>query len=342
VLRLSAIGDCCHALAVLRSLQTERPDMAITWIVGKTEASLFGGLDGIDVITFDKSRGRRARRELAARLAGRRFDALLHMHASLRANLASRRVPADRRIGFDRARARDFQWLFTNERIEAQPRAHVLDGMFAFAEHIGVTRRHLRWDIPVDAETAGFAATLCPDDHRPMLCISPCSSQRARNFRNWRVERYAEVARYASERYGARILLTGGNTELERHYGERIADEGPDDVVNLVGRTSLKQLYAILQRSTALVCPDSGPAHMGTAAGIPVIGLYATSNPDRTGPYLRREFVVNAYPEAVRKWLGKSVDEVRWGQRVRAPDAMDLIRVEDVIDRIDAALGRAR
>ena len=322
-------------------MQIERPDMAITWIIGKTEAGLFHGLDGIDVITFDKSRGRRARRELGARLKGRRFDALLHMHASLRANLASRRVPAGRRIGFDRARARDFQWLFTNERIDAQPRAHVLDGMFAFAERIGITSRHLRWDIPVAEEATEFAATVCPEDGRPVLCISPCSSQRARNFRNWRVERYAEVARHASARYGARVLVTGGNTPLEQRYGEQITKEGPDDVVNLVGRTSLKQLYAVLRRSTAVLCPDSGPAHMGTAAGIPVIGLYATSNPDRTGPYLRREFVVNAYPEAVQKWLGKSVDEVRWGQRVRAPDAMDLIRVEDVIDKVDAALGRA-
>ncbi|HSS64044.1 MAG TPA: glycosyltransferase family 9 protein, partial [Gammaproteobacteria bacterium] len=81
--------------------------------------------------------------------------------------------------------------------------------------------------------------------------------------------------------------------------------------------------------------PDSGPAHMATAAGTPVIGLYASSNPDRTGPYLSRGLTVNMYPDAVQQFLGKSVDDIRWGRRVRDPRAMGLIRLASVNDRID-------
>ena len=84
-----------------------------------------------------------------------------------------------------------------------------------------------------------------------------------------------------------------------------------------------------------MICPDSGPAHMATAVGTPVIGLYATSNPDRTGPYLSRDLTVNRYPDAARKYLGKGVDELRWGQRVRHADAMDLITIDDVSGKID-------
>jgi heptosyltransferase I len=83
----------------------------------------------------------------------------------------------------------------------------------------------------------------------------------------------------------------------------------------------LKELFALISVSQALICPDSGPAHMATAAGTPVIGLYASSNPDRTGPYLSRDSTVNMYPEAVGRFLGKTVDDLRWGQRVRDPGA---------------------
>jgi heptosyltransferase I len=74
---------------------------------------------------------------------------------------------------------------------------------------------------------------------------------------------------------------------------------------------------------------------MATAVGTPVIGLYATSNRMRTGPYLSQRWVVDHYPDAVRKEFGVEVDRLPWGARVRDPDAMDLIRVEEVTARLD-------
>ena len=71
------------------------------------------------------------------------------MHASMRANIASRMIRADLTLGYDKARARDYQWLFTNERIPATPQQHVLDGMFSFVEYFGLVERDLRWDIPI-------------------------------------------------------------------------------------------------------------------------------------------------------------------------------------------------
>ncbi len=73
-----------------------------------------------------------------------------------------------------------------------------------------------------------------------------------------------------------------------------------------------------------------------------MIGLYATSNPERTGPYLSRDLTVNAYPEAVQRFLGKTAEEVRFGERVRDPAAMGLIRVAHVNERLDRVLGGQR
>jgi heptosyltransferase I len=335
ILRLSAIGDTCHALPVVRTLQRAWPQARLTWVIGKTEASLMSGLDGVELVVLDKAAGPGGFLEVRRRLAGRRFDLLLMMHASLRANLVSLMIRADARLGFDRARARDYQWLFSNARIPARGGEHVMDGLFSFAEAVGIRERLLRWDIPLATEDRAFAERCIPSGQRAVI-ISPCSSQRFRNYRNWNIENYAAVAEHAARTHQASVIVTGGPSALERRYAEGICNLARDGrPVNLVGKTSLKQLLALLDRADALVCPDSGPAHMATAVGTPVVGLYATSNRLRTGPYLSQRWVVDHYPDAVRKEFGVPVDRLPWGARVRDPDAMDLIKVEEVTARLD-------
>ncbi len=342
LLRLSAIGDVCHTVPVLRALQDAWPQTQITWVIGRVEHQLVGDIDGVEFVVFDKSTGRAGLAELSRTMQGRDYPLLLHMHASMRANFVSRRIPARIRLGFDKARARDFQWLFTNQRIEATKQQHVMDGLMGFATALGLSPGPPRWDIPVSEQDLAFAAQVTARKS-PTLVISPCSGQRARNFRNWQAARYAEVAAYAQSQYGARIVLTGGPSDLEREYGEQICARLDASVKNLIGATTLKQLMAILMQATVVLCPDSGPAHMANAAGTPVVGLYATSNRLRTGPYHYQHLVADRYPDAVQKAFGKSVQQVAWGRRVRDPDAMDLISVADVTARVEQMLaGRLR
>lgn len=335
ILRLSAVGDVCHTLPVVRSLQAAWPETRFTWIIGRLEAGLVGDIPGIEFIIFDKSKGLGAYRELRRTLHARRFDLLLHMQMSLRASLASVfAVRAPVKLGFDRVRAHDYQWLFTNRRIPYRPRQHVMDSFFGFAETCGVTQRVLRWDIPIPAQAQAFAREQIPDNI-PALVISPCANARFRNFRNWRAERYAAVADYAAEKLGLRVLLSGGPSQAERDYGNAILAAAHSRPVDLIGRTNLKQLLALLARATALISPDSGPVHMATAAGTPVIGLYAATNPDRAGPYLSQRWLVNRYPEAMLKFNRMDAEKAPWGTRVRDPRAMDLITVEDVTTKLD-------
>jgi heptosyltransferase I len=338
ILRLSAIGDVTHMVPVIHTVRQAWPQCAVTWIIGKLEASLVSDLPGVEFIIFDKAKGSTAFLELRRQLRGRRFDVLLDMQVAMRANLISLLVNAPLKLGFDRARAHDLQWLFTNRRIPAQTRPHVLDGFFAFTETLGIAERSLRWNLPVPPEATAFADKALPPE-REWLAINPCSSARLLNWRNWPAQNYARVAQYAATRYDLGIVLTGGPAELERATAQAIRAAAPGiDIVDLVGRTSLKQLLAVLGRSNVLISPDTGPAHIATAADTPVIGLYAASNPLRTGPYLSQQYVIDKYPEALRKYNGKSVDEVRWGQRVRHPDAMRLITVDEVIAMLDRVM----
>ena len=333
ILRLSAIGDVTHVLPTVRTLQHHWPQAAITWIIGKAEVGLIGDLPGVEFIVFDKKLGWSAYRSLFASLRNRQFDVLLHMQVSLRASLASLAVKAPVRLGFDRARAKNLQWLFTNCSIAARTRQHVLDSFLEFPRALGLQETVMAWNIPIPQQARDFVAKNIPEDRR-VLAINPCSSVRARNWRNWDIQSYAQIIDHAARQYGLLTVLTGGPSAAEREYAEAIAAKAANKPINTVGRTTLKELLAVLERAEVVVAPDTGPAHMANAVGTPVIGLYASSNPERTGPYLFRQFTVNKYPEAVRMEFAKESDVVRWGKRVRNPDAMNLIRVADVEKRL--------
>jgi len=337
LLRLSAVGDVCHALPVVRTIQAHWPETRITWIIGRLEASLIGDIPGVEFIIFDKSRGVAAYREFRQQMKGRRFDALLHMQMSLRASLISLLVPTNIRLGFDRERAKDLQWLFTNHKIAHKAQQHVVDSFFCFAEAIGIKERTLAWNIPLSNEVQQFCEQQITGDGRKLLVISPCSSM---SYRNWNVTGYAAVADYAAEKHNMQVIISGGPAAIEQQYGEEITQRCQHKPLNLVGKTNLKQLLALLDRATVVVAPDSGPAHMATAVNTPVIGLYATTNPDRARPYLSAEFIANKYPEAIEKKHHKHVDELPWGTRVRDEGTMDLITSDEVCALLDKVLAR--
>ena len=93
----------------------------------------------------------------------------------------------------------------------------------AFATAIGAAQRDLRWDIPLARPIATLRGIAAHD--KPLVVISPCSSQRARNYRNWSVENYAAVIEHLEAQHGARVVLTGGPSDLEKEYGAALAAE---------------------------------------------------------------------------------------------------------------------
>ena len=257
------------------------------------------------------------------------------MQAALRASLISLVIPAKIKLGFHPRMAKDFQWLFTRAVTRELTHPHVVDGFFSFLEAMGLSQRGLSWDIPIPEETRKSARRLTQEVGVKYLVVSPCTSVRFRNWRNWPDQKYAQLIDYAADRYDVRTVLTGGTSPIESEVGGRIMQLSRHQPVNLIGRTDIKQLMAIIEKSIAVVSPDSGPVHLANAAGIPPVGLFASSNPLRTGPYLHRRWVVDVYPEAIRNAFGKSVDDVSWGKRVRDPSAIELVTLEAVKEKLD-------
>jgi heptosyltransferase I len=335
LLLLSAIGDTCHVVPLLRTLQEAWPKTRFTWVIGKLEAKLMSLIPDVELITVDKGAGLsaygRLREEMQRRGA---FDLLLHLQLSIRASAAAALIPAPVKLGFDKPRARELQWLFTNARIAARQREHVLDRFMGFADALGVTHKRLRWDIPLPSNALAYAENLVPDT-RPTLVISACSSH---PLRNWLPERYAAVADYAVEKHGMRVILCGGPSDVERDMAAALVKHARAPHLNQVAKDTLPQVLALLSRASVLLTPDSGPAHMATMVDTPVIGLYGATNPARSGPYLSRRWCVDVYDAAARKFLGKPAADLPWTRKIEMPGVMELIEVPAVTAKLDELL----
>ncbi len=335
ILRLSAIGDVTHVLPVLHVLRRQWPQTPVTWICGALEHRLLAPIEGVEFIVFDKGRGWKAYLDVRRQLGRRRFDVLLHMQVAARANLLSMLIKAERRIGWDQTASRDLHQWFIGETISDSQGRHQVDSFLAFAQALGVEAGPVVWEYPIPEAARRFAAKHIDEDRKTLL-ISPCSSHA---LRNWLPERYAAVADHAIAHHGMQVILSGGPSEAERDMGARIEQAMQHRADNLIGQDTLVQSMAMLQAADVVIAPDTGPAHMANAVGTPVIGLYACTNPRRSGPYHSLGYCVDKYDEAARHFLGQPAERLRWGKKIEQPGVMELIAVEEVTAMLDRVLG---
>ncbi len=335
ILRLSALGDVVHIVPLVRVLKALQ--IELSWVCGPGEARLLEGLEGVRFHVYRKADGFAGMRRLWRELMDIEFDALLLMQLALRANLLSLGIRAKRRIGYDQARSKEGHGFFIHERIAEHPRGHVMDTLLRFLEPLGAPLPAAPvWDLPVPEDAHAFAAQHLPSGAR-YLGISPCSSHA---LRNWRAERYAAVADAAFERFGLRTVLLGGRSELETTMRDRIlsAMRQSQQAIDLVGKDTLKQLLALLQRLDVLIAPDSGPVHIANALGTPVIGLYAATDANRSGPYRNTRWCINRYAEVARQFYRTTPERLPWGKRLEREGVMDMIAVDDVLERLTALI----
>ena len=336
ILRLSAIGDVCHAAAMVTRIRQTRPDIAITWVIGKIEYQLLKGMDGVKFVIFDKKAGKAGIQAVKQTLNGQVFDVLCVMQVALRANWLSRAIKAKVKLGFDWARSKEGHSLFINKRIDTQDFPHVLEGFMAFADKMGIPQQpKTQWAMPLDQESEALGKTLVAR-YQAYAVICPAASKAERN---WLPERYAAIADYLSEQ-GLKVVVCGGPGPLDRQLADQIKQRSKNVSEDLVGKTSLKQQLGVLKHAELVVAPATGPAHMARSVGTSVVGLYAHSNPVRTGPYLGIEFVTSVYDDIAIEQFGKPWRELPYGTRVKGDSLMSRIEVDAVKNCIKNVLNQ--
>jgi len=332
VLHLSGIGDVCNAVASVQSIQKQWPHTQITWVCGKEEAGLLKGLAKIEIIAFDQSAGIRGYSDFRTYMKGQSFDILLNMQATLQANLVSYFIPAKTKIGFDIKRAKAGQWIFTNYKTQPQPKTHLIDDFMGFTQVLGLTVSEPTWNIPVPESDEQWAHEALFSANKKPIAVIGLAANKAEC--NWHVEGYAQTADYLDQ-LGFRVVLCGGSSPLEIQLAEYICQQSEVSILNLVAKTSLKQLLAVLKLAHITVASDTGAVHMSVTVGTPVVGLYVHNNPRKVGPYLYQKYVASCYDEVIEEQKGKPHNQLPWGVRAKGRDLMDRVTVEQVKSKIN-------
>ena len=329
ILRLSAIGDVCHALAMVQRIQRAWPETKISWIIGKTEAALFQNIDGIEWIIFDKKCGWRGIFALWKQLKTRQFDALLNLQTAIRASILSLGIHAHYKIGFGKQRSREMQWLFVNQRVTDPQTPHVLDGFMAFADFLGVPSAAPQWQLPTTQKDRIYASQFI-DSKRKNLIIAPCSSKAEKD---WLPERYASVANFANAQ-NINVIFCASPAPRELEMVNRIVAQCDFSPQNAAGKTSLGELTALIAQVDLVISPDSGTAHIATTQHTPVIGLYAYHNPKRTAPYCDQDKVISVYEQNLQREFNQPDENLPWATKLKGQNLMAQISVESVIEMI--------
>jgi heptosyltransferase I len=320
---MSAVGDAVHVLPVINALKRANPRTRITWVLQPGPATLVRGHRSVDeIVIFDRARGWRAFADVRSELAKHRFDLVINLQVYFKAGIVTAFSRAPIKLGFDRARARDFNWLFTNAKIPAHAVQHVQNQYFEFLGALGVSPDPVEWDLgPWPDERAGQAQFLA-SVNRPVASIVIATSKPEKD---WIPERWAEVADALYLRYGMQVVLVGGTSERER-AAERIVMERTSHKPRSELGSGLRKLVSILDASSLVLSPDTGPLHMSIALDRPVISLMGYTNPKRTGPYRKfHDLMIDVYGEPGENY------PISMENR---PGRMKRIQTRDVLEKV--------
>jgi heptosyltransferase I len=330
VVLLSAIGDVVHGLPIVRSMRRAWPDARITWVIQPAAYELIRGHPEVDeFIVFDRSAGFPAFRDFRKSMSGRHFDLVVDLQVYLKAGFLTAMLPSTRKLGFDRPRARDLNWLVTTERIRRGPPQHVQDQYVEFLSHLGVPPV-MEWDFFFSDEERAARDEFFGQIDGPTLAVVVGTTRPAKN---WPSDRYAEVLDHAAREYGLRPVLVGGESDLERRIAAEIQARLSASTARPVHalRNDLRRLAWLLDGADYLLSPDTGPLHVAVALGTPTVGLYGYTDPKRVGPYRRfRELTVDLYTRP---------GEIMPSTEFR-PGNMERITASDVVEKLDLAVRR--
>jgi len=315
ILRLSSIGDVTHILPIISTLQKKYNNCDITWVIGKTEYQLVKELDDINFIVVDKNKTIDSLLGMHIFSRKVKFDIVFHMQKSLRSKLAGKIIKGKINITFND--------------IDTQ-KSHVIEHFFSFLDKVNITSRVLDWKTDkILAKSNEYLNEINFNKSKSFVAMNPFTSNRTNNYREWDYNNYSVIADYLKNEYSIDTVFLGKTSankklQLEKNINNK------SNIINMVNKTSLGQMLSILNICKFYIGPDSGSLHMANMLRIPVIGLYATSNPKRTGPYGNLNYTIDKYEEALNKFSNKTIDDAKWGERVREKNAMKLIMLDDV------------
>jgi ADP-heptose:LPS heptosyltransferase len=297
VIRLGALGDVVRTLPAASALRAAYPRAQLAWLVEPASASVVEAQSWIDeVIVFPREtlsdqlrRGRlrallREIRGFRRSLRARRFDLVVDFHSILKSGILAGLSGAPKRVGYARPYGRELGWLFASERAQLDDaRASRFERNEALVRFLGVTTPPASGALEVEpAARERMAKALGPGPAPAVL--HPGTSNRT-SHKRWTVAGYAAVARALAEREGIPSVVSAGPARDDREFAEAVVSAAAGPARLAPETPSLAELAALFSQVRVYVGSDTGPMHVASLVGTPVVQILGPTDPVENAPY---------------------------------------------------------
>ena len=306
MIRLSAVGDVVRTLPSLSVLRKNFPSSRIAWVVEENASDILVGQPEIDEVIVLPRRAwvqglvgfrwcyvGRETLDFIRRLRQARFDLVVDFHGILKSGLISMMSGAEVRLGFDKGFCKEWNHLFSNWRVSlADDRISRFERNLKLLEDFGLDTRDCGVRLHVSAEDRRYAREFLQGHglltQYPRVALHPGTSEKT-VYKRWFPEAYARLADGLVEDLGASIIVTWGPGE--RDTAEKVASLMKSPCILSCPTRSLKQLAGIYANCQLYVGADTGPMHIASLMGVPVVGIYGPTDPVVNAPYHGTPFV---------------------------------------------------
>jgi ADP-heptose:LPS heptosyltransferase len=297
LLRASRIGDFLCATPAYRALRMALPEAEITMITLPMLQDLvlrsphldrfvaFPGYPGIAEQFFDARRTIHFFQEMQEE----HFDLAIQMQGTgVNSNTFMLLLGSQATAGFIRPED-------SAGRLDAALRypqqVHEIEAVLALTTFLGVPAQGKDTEFPLWSSDHKVAAALLEQVESPLIGLHPTARDATRR---WALDRFGEVGNELHRRYGGTVVILGEEEDVV--IGNALSKRVGEPCLNLMGKTSLAILGAVIEQLSLLVTNDTGPAHIAYALGTPTMTIFGASTPQRYGPLQEGPFHVLAHP----------------------------------------------
>lgn len=287
------LGDIVLSTPFIRAVKENFPDSYIAVTIPRHYREALEGCPYADeIITFNEHTSHRGvwrKLGFIFELKARKFDMVFLVHRSLTRAMICYLAGIKERIGYYTKKR---GWLLT-KKITPLPRdkVHRADYYLGILEGAGlkIASRYSEFFLD-DSHRLSLADKLREFGLREGERFVVLHAGANEEIRRWPTENFAELARRINNKFGLKAVVSGSVNDIP--LGKAIKDLAPKEAVDLSGNTSLKELGALFEKAEMVVSGDTGPMHIASSVGAPVIALFGTASPMITAPRGKGRYVI--------------------------------------------------
>lgn len=333
-IKLGAIGDVLMTTPLIRAIKKRYPNAQITYYCGKSYSKVLSGNTNINrLVPFDQDiffkKQIKSIIKLKNKIKKEKYDIafVLDKHWSLSLFAFLCKIPF--RIGFDR----NGEGFANNMNISYKKVRHEIDYYLDLAKLIGIKSSTKKIDLTLDKKETNYAKDIFKKNKiKKSICLIPGGANNPGvgddPIRRWPEAKFAELIQKAESKYSIILLGGPGDVAIGKKILSALNNDSKKHIINLIGKTSIKESAAIMKNSNHIVCNDSGPMHIASAVNNKIISLFGPSSPKRKAPLNKG---------AVAIWKSSSMYDERYelyGKKPKYKDYMGKIKVKDVLSLI--------